>query len=134
MLEEPQSSGAIMAAANRDGSRSAARDAAPVEGRRTGTTDEGDWAGVRPSSGAASTEYPAAPDSIASPSPSNIAAPKDERRKTPEILRTTIEEPSKNHRRTIVTSRLHHAYHTPPARPQQAGRWLSVPESDGSSW
>src|ERR1035441_1073400 len=106
MLEEPQSSGAIMTAANRDGSRSAALDAAPVEGRRTGTTDEGDWAGVRPSSGAASTEYSAAPDFNTSPSPSNIAAPKDERRETPEILRTTIEQPSNNHRRTIVTSRL----------------------------
>ena len=115
MLEEPQSSGAIMAAANRDGSRSAALDAAPVEGRRTGTTDEGDWAGVRPSSGAASTEYPAAPDSIASPSPSNIAAPKDERRKTPEILRTTIEEPSKNHRNITLASRLPHATCTPAA-------------------
>ena len=117
MLEKPQSSGAIMAAANRDGSRSGPElDAAPVAGRRAGTTDEGDWAGVRPSSGAASTEYPAAPDFNTSPSPSNIAAPKDERRKTPEILRRTIEQPSNNHRSSIVTSRLHHAYHTPPAR------------------
>src|ERR1035441_10924238 len=43
-----------------------------------------------------------------------------EEAKTPEILRRTIEEPSKNHRRSFVTSRLHHPYHTPASRLQHA--------------
>ena len=45
-----------------------------------------------------------------------------EEAKTHEILRSTIEVPSKYHRRSFVTSRSHHAYHTPAARSQQAGR------------
>ena len=34
----------------------------------------------------------------------------------------SFEVPSKYHRRSFVTSRSHHAYHTPAARSQQAGR------------
>src|ERR1035438_8830264 len=44
--------------------------------------------------------------------------------KTPEILRSTIEVPSKIHRRSIVTSRLHHAYITLTTRQQHARRRL----------
>src|ERR1035438_3968925 len=40
--------------------------------------------------------------------------------KPPEILRRYIEDTSKYHRRSIVTSRLHHPYHTPATRSQQA--------------
>jgi hypothetical protein len=46
----------------------------------------------------------------------------------------SFEEPSKNHRRTIVTSRLHHARNTPAARSPQAGRWLSLPEPNGGGF
>ena len=42
-------------------------------------------------------------------------------RKTPTILRTTIEDPSNNHRSSIVTSRLPHASSTPPTHPPRAG-------------
>ena len=45
--------------------------------------------------------------------------------KTPEILRSTIEEPSKYRRRSIVTSRLHHARSRLAAGSQQVECWLN---------
>jgi hypothetical protein len=55
----------------------------------------------------------------------------EKERKTPVFLRRSIEVPSKYHRSSFVTSRLHHRYCTLAARWQPAGLWLSVPEPDG---
>src|ERR1017187_7202652 len=49
----------------------------------------------------------------------------------------SFEQPSNNHRSSIVTSRSPHAHRTPAARSQRAGRWLSAPALDGGglgSW
>src|ERR1035438_575369 len=49
----------------------------------------------------------------------------------------SFEQPSKYHRRTIVTSRSPHAPRTPAAHSQRAGRWLSAPAPDAGglgSW